>query len=118
MLGLVPRPVHGVLDYLWSVSLFAAPHLFGFSNDKRATLFCRVLAGSAFVMSLFTRYELGLVKVLPFNMHLAGDSLNAVAGLAGPSVMGFDKNDKARNTVLGFVLFEIGAVLLSKRDGK
>ena len=118
MLGLIPRPVHGVMDYLWSGSLFAAPQLFGFSNDKRAVLFCRLMAGSAAVMSLFTRYELGLIKVLPFNMHLAGDTLNAVAGLAGPSLMGFDKNDKARNTVLAFVLFEIGAVLLSKPDRK
>ncbi|MDQ5825256.1 MAG: hypothetical protein M3441_13770 [Chloroflexota bacterium] len=118
MLGLVPRPLHAVLDYLWSASLFAAPHLFGFSNDERAVLFCRTKAATAFVISLLTRYELGLIKVLPFNMHLAGDALDAVVGLAAPSVVGFDKNDKARNTVLAFVLFEIGAVLLSKPDRK
>jgi len=118
MLGLIPRPVHGVMDYLWSGALFAAPQLFGFSDDERAVLFCRAKAGTAAVMSLLTRYELGLIKVLPFNIHLAGDALNAVVGLAGPSLMGFDKHNRAHNTVLGFVLFEIGAVLLSKPDRK
>ncbi|MDQ3930990.1 MAG: hypothetical protein M3328_17830, partial [Chloroflexota bacterium] len=78
MPGLIPRPLYGVMDYLWSGTLFAAPQLFGFSSDPRAALFCRVMAGSAAVMSLFTRYELGLIKLLPFNMHLAGDTLNAV----------------------------------------
>ncbi|HUS15396.1 MAG TPA: hypothetical protein VM536_10315, partial [Chloroflexia bacterium] len=109
-------PLHGVLDYVWSLSLFFAPQLFGFARDREAAQACRLMAGSALATSLFTRYELGLVKVIPFNLHLVGDTLNAVAGLAAPSLLGFRDNPKARTTVLGFVLFEIGAVLLSRRD--
>ncbi len=100
------------------VSVIAAPQLFGFSDDERAVRFCQAMGGSAIARSLLTRYELGLIKVLPFNMHLMGDTLNAVAGLVGPSLLGFGQNEKARNTVLAFLAVEIGAVLLSRPDGK
>ena len=116
MLGLIPRPVHGVLDYLWGLAFVAAPHLFGYAGDRQATLFSRVMGGGALAMGLLTRYELGLIKVLPFNLHLLGDGLNAVAGFAGPAVLGFGNNAKARQVVLGFVLVEIAVLLLSKRD--
>ncbi len=116
-LNLIPRPAHAATDYLWSSAFAAAPEVFGFANDDRAALFCRVMGGSSIAMSLLTRYELGLIKVIPFNLHLMGwDVLSVVLGLIGPAALGVAKNGKARNVILGFILFEIGAILLSKPD--
>lgn len=118
MIGLIPRPMHGVLDYLWSIVVFFAPELFGFQKDKAATMYFKVRAGSAIVASLMTRYELGLIKIIPFNLHLLLDFAGAVFGFFAPQLLGFNKNEKARQANLLFSGTELGAVMLSKRDGK
>lgn len=118
MFGVIPRPMHAVVDYLWGIAHTAAPEMFGYADDEAATAFSRFRGGSAIVGSLFTRYELGLIKVMPFNMHLLLDFLGALLGLAAPWLLGFEKNEKARSAVLGFAVFEIIAVLFSKRDKK
>ena len=118
MLGLIPRPLHAILDYLWGVAHFAAPELLDYANDESATAYSKARGGGMVATSLMTRYELGLIRVIPFNIHLTLDLLGALAGLASPWLLGFDKNEKARNAAIGFSLFELGAVFLSKRDKK
>ena len=116
MLQLIPRPLHAVADYLWSAAFYFAPELFGFADDKAATNYARLRGGSATVYSILTRYELGLIKLIPFNLHLLIDLLGALVGFAAPKLFGFDKNKKAVQTNLAFSLIELSAVLLSKRD--
>ncbi len=116
MIGLIPRPVHAVIDYTWGGAHYFAPEMFGFQDEEAANAFSKFRGGSAAATSLLTRYELGVVRVIPYNVHLVFDLIGAVGGLAAPWVFGFDKNEKARNTVLAFALFELGAVALSKRD--
>lgn len=117
MLRFIPRPVHAATDYLFAAALAASPSLVGFEEDKEAVLAARALAGTTVVASLFTRYELGLVRVLPFNLHLLLDLFAALPTIAAPWVLGFDDNKHARNTFVAFGIFEIIAVVLSKRDG-
>lgn len=118
MFGIIPRPLHTVLDYLWSMALFLAPELVGFADDEAASTVCKARAGGATAMSLLTRYELGLIKVIPFNVHLLLDLLSGLMGLAAPWLFGYAKNEKARNTAIAFSLLELGAVARSKRDGQ
>jgi hypothetical protein len=118
MIGLIPRPLHALLDYLWGIAFFAAPERMGFANNEIASAYCKARGGSMVAISLFTRFELGIVKVIPFNMHLLLDLIGALFGLVAPQLVGFDKNDKARKTAIAFSLFELGAVLFSKRDKK
>src|SRR5690348_11331327 len=116
MIGLIPRPLHGVLDYLWSLVYWFAPEMLGFADDQAATVFSKIRAGSMVPAGLMTRYELGLIKIIPFNVHLLLDLGGALVGLAAPWLLGFAKNEKARNATLGFALVELTAVLFSKRD--
>src|SRR5215210_4427845 len=118
MIGLIPRPLHAILDYLWGIAFFMAPNTLGFANDEAATAFSKARGGGMVATSLLTRYELGLIKVIPFNMHLLLDLMGALFGLAAPWLLKFDKNEKARNAAIAFSLFELGAVLFSKRDKK
>jgi hypothetical protein len=118
MLGIIPRPLHAVLDYLWSIALFCAPELVGFADDDAASTVCKARAGGATAMSLLTRYELGLIKVIPFNVHLLLDLLSGLMGQAAPWLFGYARTEKARNTSIAFSLLELGAVALSKRDGQ
>ena len=118
MIGLIPRPLHAILDYLWGIAFLLAPSLMGFEDNEAATMFARTRGGGMIATSLMTRYELGLIKVIPFNLHLLLDLIGALFGFAAPSLLGFNKNSKARNAALAFSAFELGAVLFSKRDEK
>ena len=118
MIGLIPRPLHAVLDYLWGIAFYLAPKTLGYEGDTAARAFSEARGNTMIATSLLTRFELGLIRIIPFNVHLLLDLLGALLGLASPWLFGFDKNEKARKAVIGFSLFELGAVLLSKRDKK
>src|SRR3954447_18454890 len=109
MIGLIPRPLHGVLDYLWGIAVLLAPEMLGFADDKAANAYHKARGGGMLATSLMTRYELGLIKVIPFNMHLLLDLLGALLGFAAPTLFGFDKNKKATQAALFFSAFELGA---------
>ena len=113
---LIPRPLHALLDYSWSVAIWFAPHLFGFENEEKANLLCKTMGAATAAASLLTRYELGLVKFIPFNTHLRLDGWGGVSGLAAPWLLGFAGNKRARNAALAFFLVEIVVVSLSRRD--
>src|SRR5689334_21057659 len=107
MIGLIPRPLHAVLDYLWGIAFYLAPDLLGFSGDTGGNIYAKLRGGTMVLTSLMTRYELGLLRLIPFNMHLALDFLGGSFGLAGPWLFGFARNDKARSAAVAFSLFEL-----------
>jgi hypothetical protein len=116
MLGIVPRPLHAVLDYLYAGAAFAAPKLGGFEDEPKAALVCKAHGAATLGASLLTDYELGAVRKIPFKVHLMLDLGGAIFGLATPWLFGFAENKRARNVVLGLALFELAAVAMSKRD--
>jgi hypothetical protein len=119
MIPLIPRPLHAVMDYLWGVALMFAPEALGFQKDSAANVYCKARGGSMVLTSLMTRYELGLIKVIPFNVHLLLDFLSAISlGFMGPKLFGFEKNKTASQVTMLFSAIELGTVLMSKRDKK
>ena len=116
MPAIIPRPAHAVLDYLYGAAALAAPQVLDFADDQKASLVCKAHGTATIAASLLTDYELGLLKVIPFNTHLLKDLSGALFGLASPWLMGFAGNKKARNAVLAFALLEVAVVALSQRD--
>ena len=98
----ITRKIHAFLDYGYAGAISAAPEVFDFKDEPKAVLAARVLGGQTFAVSLLTRYELGLVRVLPFKMHLLGDVLVGLSALSAPFLLGFAENKRARNAFLGF----------------
>jgi len=113
---IIPRRFHATLDYLWSGAIAKAPNLCGFAENEAATNYCRAQAAVATSASLFTDYELGLAKAIPFSAHLKLDLAGAFVGLAAPWLLGFADNKRARNTVLAFAIVELAVVALSRHD--
>jgi hypothetical protein len=116
MIGIIPRPIHGILDYVWSLLMAFAPDLFGFRDEPAAVAWRRAIGGGSTGMAVMTRYELGLIKVIPFNMHLTIDLLTALLMLAAPWLFGYAHNSKARAATLGFAVSELAVLAISKRD--
>ncbi len=112
----IPRPVHAVLDYGYAALFAAAPELVSFTEEETAAHLARVVSGGVFATSLVTRYELGLVKILPFKEHLAADVAVGLLTLAAPFAFGFSGNKRARNFFVGMGAFSVMAGLLTEPE--
>lgn len=112
MTNLIPRPVHGVIDYVVSLSLIAAPWALGFADGGPATLIPVMFGITSLFYSLFTNYEVGVVKSIPFKVHLGLDLLSGVILAASPWMFGFANDVYLPHLIVG--LMEVGVVLLSR----
>jgi hypothetical protein len=106
---LISTHTHGILDYVVGVALIAAPWLFGFANDGPATVIPVALGIGTLVYSLLTRYELGLIKLIPFKGHLTLDLMAGVLLASSPWIFGFSDYVYLPHLLVG--LFEIVASL-------
>lgn len=116
MLKPIPRQVHGAVDYLYAATAAAAPGWFGFRDEPRAARLIRFAAGGVVAYSLLTRYEWGVVRVLPWQSHLAVDVVAGAATAAAPWLFGFARHTAARNTFVAMGLFSVTAGLLTETD--
>ncbi len=84
----ISTKLHGLLDYATGAKLVAASYLLRLDKEPVAKLAPRVAGASHIAYSLLTRYELGVVKVLPMRAHLALDAGGALALAVVPFVSG------------------------------
>ena len=101
---------HGVVDYAAVLTLLVLPSLLDFSNTP-ATL-SYVLAATQLLVSILTRYPLGLIKRIPFPLHGYYELVTALLLVPMPWLFGFSNEDAARNAfvVSGVSLFVVWLV--------
>lgn len=109
----IPTRIHGMLDYLMGLLLIAAPWLFGFSRGGAETWIPVILGVGALLYSIFTDYELGLVRRLSMPTHLVLDFMSGALLAVSPWLFGFADFVYVPHLVLG--LLEIGASLTTKK---
>ncbi|HEX8342782.1 MAG TPA: hypothetical protein VF624_17900 [Tepidisphaeraceae bacterium] len=108
----IPTFVHGIADYLGGAVLLLAPNIFGFADHGGAAVWIpRVLGVIVLLQSIATRYELGLLKVLPMKAHLMNDYIAAIFLAVSPFLFGF--YDAPRNVWLPHVVVGIGVFILT-----
>ncbi|HEX8199890.1 MAG TPA: hypothetical protein VF590_05345 [Isosphaeraceae bacterium] len=110
---LLSTKTHGVLDYLTAGAMLTLPRAMGWG--EAAT---RLLTGAglgALGYSLLTRYELGLVKVLPMRAHLSLDALSGAMLCAAPLLLA-DETPEVKGTLVGLGLFEIAAAMATEAE--
>ena len=108
---IIPTRVHGVLDYLMGGLLMALPFMLGWNEPERTMMI--ILGAGTIGLSLFTRYELGAIKVIPMGFHLLADLF--VAGFLIIAPFAYDRIDSSA----GMIMMILGAtealvVLMSK----
>ena len=106
---LVPAWLHGIGDYAAGLALLLAGLFVDASSEARATGI--VLGAVLLVVSLFTRYPLGAVRVIPFPVHSFGDYVGGLAAILAPFVLDFWDEDKGLSTF--YVVVGAVVVLLS-----
>ena len=97
----IPTRVHGMIDYAVAAGVTAAPWLFGFADDRLATLVTVCFGVAALGYSVLTDYELGLYRVLPMRAHLLLDIAWAVGLIVSPWLFGFAGRVVWPHTVVG-----------------
>jgi hypothetical protein len=112
IMKIIPRNVHGVLDYLVGILLIAAPWVLGFADDGPPTYVPVILGAGALVYSFLTNYELGLLRIIPFRTHLILDVLSGALLALSPWLFGFADRVYLPHLIVG--LFEIAAGLMTR----
>jgi hypothetical protein len=83
----LPAWFHAISDYAVGILLIVVALV---DNGSAGAVGLGVVVGATVLLvSVLTRYPLGIVKVLPFTVHSAGDYLAALLLIAGPFVLDF-----------------------------
>ena len=115
----IDSTLHGMTDYSVGTFLLTAfPKLAGIEGTRSARQ-VRTAAAIHAGYSLFTKYPLGAVKVLPYKAHLAIDALGAVALAATPFATGqWTKGGSHWRPHVGLALFELASLAMTDPTGK
>lgn len=91
LVRLLPAWFHAIADYAVAVTLILAALAVGGTGKAVGT---GVVVGAVVLaVSMLTRYPLGVVKLLPFKLHSAGDYLAAALLVVAPFALSFDHSD-------------------------
>jgi hypothetical protein len=112
---LIPSVVHGFFDYALGLGAILAPDAFGFAHHPVARRVMQTAGALALLYSLFTNYELGVVRIIRFPTHLLFDVLSGTALLLTSRSV---PSRRARTvfTVLGAA--EVAIALLTHRHSR
>jgi hypothetical protein len=109
---IITRKIHAYLDYPVALSLMALPFVLGLGTGNPLAKWLAVATGvTAFILTLFTDHELGVVKLVPYPVHVAVDRLVGVIFIAAPFVFGFTGLDAAYYWVNGAAVLLVTTVL-------
>jgi hypothetical protein len=118
-----PRPIddtlHGATDYTVGTLLLSVfPKLAGIEGTESARQI-RVAGAAHAGYSTLTNYPLGIVKLIPFKVHLALDAIGAVAIGATPFITGqYKKGRKHWVPHVALMAFELNSLLMTDPTGK
>lgn len=108
----VTRTIHAYLDYPVAISLMVLPFFLGLGAGNPLAKWLAVGTGAtAFVLTLLTDHELGVVKVVPYWLHVAVDRLVGAVFIAAPFALGFTGLDAAYYWVNGATVLLVTLLL-------
>jgi hypothetical protein len=86
----ITKSIHAYLDYPVAIALMVLPFLLGLGQSNPLALWLSVITGvAAFGLTVLTDHHLGLLRVLPYSLHLSVDFIVGVAFVFAPLVLGF-----------------------------
>ena len=90
----VTKTIHAYLDYPVAVLLMTMPFLLQLGSSHAFAKWLSVSTGiAAFVLTVFTDHKLGIIRVLPYSVHLAVDFVVGVVFVLAPFALGFSGLD-------------------------
>jgi hypothetical protein len=118
-----PRPIdstlHGVVDYKAGALLLTLFPKLADVEGTRSAKQIRTAGAIHTAYSTMTDYPLGIVKAIPFKVHLALDALGALALAATPFLTGQYKEGRRQWVPhVGLAVFELTSLAMTDPRGK
>jgi hypothetical protein len=90
----VTKQIHAYLDYPVAIALIALPFLLGLGGSHPLALWLSVIVGiAAFILTLLTDHHLGVLRVIPYKIHLMVDFAVAIVFIIAPFALSFEGID-------------------------
>ena len=100
---IISTKVHGYLDYSLAIILILSPILFGLDTKGSESIILYLIGGMALTYSLFTDYELGLIKMFSMKTHLALDRFSGLLLAVSPWLLDFWEDIYLPHLILGIL---------------
>jgi hypothetical protein len=100
---MISRTFHAWLDYLSCLVFFFAPWALKFSDSGAATTVSIAAGALVLLMSLFTKYEGGMFRVVPMSAHLTMDVLLGIFLIASPWLFAFKEKVYVPHLIMGIL---------------
>ncbi len=111
----VTKTIHAWLDYPVALALILLPFLLGVGVSNPLALTISPIVGvAALLLTVFTDHHLGLVRILPYKLHLGVDLAVGLLFLILPSLFGFSSLDAAYYWLNGAAV--VAVISLSKPE--
>ncbi|KZL16071.1 MULTISPECIES: hypothetical protein [Pseudovibrio] len=95
-LRFVTKSIHAYLDYPVAFALIGLPFILGLGASNPLALWLSVGTGTAaLILTLLTDHQFGVLRVLPYSLHLAVDGAVGALFLLAPFLFGFTGLDAA-----------------------
>ena len=113
---LIPRPLHGVLDYIMGLFFTVSPWLFGYVHTQPvAADLAMIFGGGILIYTALTNFEVGIVRLIPFPAHLILDVVVGLALAGAPIIFAVRGGAAVVFVVVG--IFELTAAALTRGEG-
>ena len=90
----VTKSLHAAIDYPVAALLIGAPFLLGLGESEPIAKWLSVGVGvAALVLTVLTNHRTGIIRVLPYKLHVAVDGAVGVLFLFAPFIFGFQDLD-------------------------
>jgi hypothetical protein len=101
----VTKRIHAFLDYPVAIALIVLPFLLNLGSSSPLALQLSVATGiAALILTLLTDHHLGLIKVVPYKIHLLVDFLVAIVFIIAPFVFSFKGLDASYYWINGIAV--------------
>ena len=90
----VTKRIHALLDYPVAIALILLPFLLGLGTSNPLALTLSVATGvAALLLTILTDHHLGIIRIVPYRVHLIVDFLVAIVFILAPFVLSFEGID-------------------------
>lgn len=103
--------IHGIIDYLFVLFLFASPTIFGL--QERTSLFTYILGALHLVVTVTTNFEYGIIRIILFKHHGWIELLVSFALVGIAFYLGEVENELSRNFYFAIAILVFLTWLLS-----
>jgi len=87
--------IHGIVDYLFVLFLFASPTIFGL--EEKAELFTYLLGAIHLFVTISTNFEYGIIRIIKFKHHGWIELIVSFALVGVALYLGEVENELSRN---------------------